>query len=426
MSQHTLTRRSRTRSIVFVLALLSLAAISGCKMNPQNSPWRTKTEAPLNARLVLAGDGMVITNHGPGRSDRLSSFALGDGTERWQVPLDDFVLGSAAGGVQMGATPDGAAVFIAQDSMVASFATASGDKRWAAQVPAAQPFESFTVPHAPRVSGERLFLLSRRSRVVALDPGDGKLLFRTEDHDTAVDLVVLGGAVITRSLEAHDVRAHDATTGQPLWQRAMSGPFASTARLATSIELASQRPDDGPYLVIDAERALLALDPRSGAVRWELPVVGLASFAFAGKRLVVTDSASVRGLDPSSGEVMWQHETGGLSLVAPLDAASVLLQLASATCTVDVDTGVIREQARHALGEQDRILDARDGSVAMTTDNGTARLFWRDGDKLAELTIGETAARPGAPSAHGVEQAILTADGAVTLNTAHEIERFVK
>jgi outer membrane protein assembly factor BamB len=416
---------ARSHSIVTALGLL-LVTTSGCKMNPQKSQWRTGTEAPLNARLALAGDALVVTNFGPARSDRLSSFALADGAERWQVPLEDFLLGSAVGGVHITAAPDGAAVYLAQDSMVASFAAATGDKRWATQVPAAEPFESFTVPHRPAFSDHRLLLLSRRSRVVALDRRDGKLLFRTDDHDPAVDLVVRGGAVITRSLEAHDVRAHDVTSGQPLWTRAMSGPFATTARLATSIELASRRPDDGLYLVIDAERALLALEARTGAVRWELPVTGLASFAFAGSRLVVADSASVRGVDPASGEVGWQQATGGLSLVAPLDAGSVLLHLAAATCTVDVATGAIREHARYTLSEQDRVLDAGPAGVVMTTDNGIARLFWRDGDKLAEMTIGETTARPGAPAAHGVEQAILTSDGVVTFNTAHEIERFAK
>lgn len=418
---------TRWLSISTALGLLSLALAPGCSnMSSKKSQWRIKTEAPLNARLALAGDGMVITSFGPARSDRLSRFALADGAEGWQVPLDDFALGSAVGGVQIAADPDGSAVYLAQSSMVASFAASDGGKRWAVQVPASEPFESFTIPHTPGFSDGRMFLLSRHSRVVALERQGGTLLFRTDDHDPAVDLVVRGGAVITRSLEAHDVRAHDAATGQPLWTHKMSGPFADTARLATSIALASRRPDDGLYLVIDAERALLALDAKTGAVRWELPVVGLASFAFAGARLVVADSESVRGVDPASGEVAWQEPTGGLSLVAPLDASSALLHLPSATCTVDVATGTIREHASHALGEQDRVLDAGDAGVAMTTDNGTARLFWRDGDKLAEITIGETTARPGAASAHGLEQAIVTRDGVVTFNTAHEIERFVK
>jgi hypothetical protein len=83
-------------------------------------------------------------------------------------------------------------------------------------------------------------------------------------------------------------------------------------------------------------QAALELEARTGAVRWELPVTVLASFAFAGSRLVVADSSSVRGVDPASGDVAWQHPTNGLSLVAPLDAGSVLLHLAGATCTVDV------------------------------------------------------------------------------------------
>ncbi|MDP9135691.1 MAG: hypothetical protein M3N56_12810, partial [Actinomycetota bacterium] len=103
---------ARSLSSVTALGLLSLVATSGCKMNPHKSQWRTSTEAPLNARLALAGDALIITNYGPARADHLSSFALADGAERWQVPLDDSLLGSATGGVHVTADPDGAAVYL--------------------------------------------------------------------------------------------------------------------------------------------------------------------------------------------------------------------------------------------------------------------------------------------------------------------------
>ena len=57
----------------------------------------------------------------------------------------------------------------------------------------------------------------------------------------------------------------------------------------------------------------------------------------------------------------------------------MVLHLATATGTVDVATGAIREHARHTLSEQDHILDAGGAGVVMTTDYGIARLFWREG-----------------------------------------------
>jgi outer membrane protein assembly factor BamB len=410
-------RRAEARRLTVLLLLL---ALTGCRLERHTAKWTVKAPTPFGGRFAVVGDGVVLPHHSDERADVLSCFALADGRLRWQVPLENFQVGSALSGVLPIADPDGASIYVAQGSNLARFSMTDGALRWDTQVPPKEPFESFTIGHSPVVMGQRLYLLSRSARVVAVDRGTGAMLFRTHDTESATDLAVRAGTVITRSLEQSDVRAHDAQTGAPLWQRAMSAPFPITTRLETSLRLA---PDNGLYFVLDGQRALLALDPRTGAVRWEQPIQGLASYAMAGTVVVLTDSASVRGLDATNGSVRWRHPTGGLSVVAPLDDTTALLALSTRMCTVDAASGTLRRHGRHRLHEQDGVLDARGGLVVMTTD-GVARLFRRDGDDLADVRIGESLPRLGDQARHGLRQATIAAKGAVTFNTANEIERY--
>jgi len=232
--------------------------------------------------------------------------------------------------------------------------------------------------------------------------------------------------VISRSREHHDVRAHDAATGEPRWRHQTRSPFPLGDRLRSSIALAARRPDPDLYLVADGQHALVALDAATGEVRWQLPVDGPASYAFAGTGLVVADASGARGVDPVTGEPRWRHPLAGPTLVAPLDGTQVVLAGGGAVATARAATGAVELHARRDLDVHDRVLDARPGSVVLTTDNGTARLYQRTAAGLTETTVGETRPRAGNPFAHAVEVAALTADGVVTFDTAHELARFAR
>ncbi|HWU90804.1 MAG TPA: PQQ-binding-like beta-propeller repeat protein, partial [Kofleriaceae bacterium] len=199
--------------------------------------WSVALQTTPNAKFAVAGDAVVIPGYAGARSDHLFAFALADGDERWRVALDDFVLASALSGVELVGDPAGDAVYLAQDSMVACFDAATGAKRWAVQVPATPPFESFTFAHPPVVAGHQLLLLSRHSRVVSLDRRDGTLRFQTTDQDAALDLVICDDVAVTRSREAFEVRAHDLATGDAAWIYPLRRPFPRSSRLGTSIRL---------------------------------------------------------------------------------------------------------------------------------------------------------------------------------------------
>jgi outer membrane protein assembly factor BamB len=379
--------------------------------------WRITVDTPSTPRMAVAGDAVVVPSFGPGRSDMLACYALDDGALRWQVPLDDFMLADAVSGVELVADADGDAVYLAQGIKVAAFAVATGALRWVVKVPPTEPFESFTLAGPPVVAGKRLLLRSRRSRLVAVERKDGALAWATDDREAASDVLVAGDVAVTRTMGAPELRAYARADGSLRWRRPGGAPVALVRGPGTD--------DDAPYLLVDG-RFAMALDPASGDVRWQVPVDGPARAAVLGDVVVLADDGSVRGLDAGSGASRWLLDGRGPALVAPLDGVTALVVRASASSVVDVGSGKARDHAGHRVHEQDRVLDARFGAVALTVDNGIGRLGSLDsGGGLRDQLIAATTAKPGDPAPHGVLEAIVVAGGAVTLDTAHELCRYV-
>ncbi len=378
--------------------------------------WRITLQTPPSPRIAVAGDSVLATCYGHGRIDTLACYALADGELRWQVELADFILGDGLGGVELVTDREGDAAYLVQDATVAAFAVATGAQRWRVRIPAEPPFESFTIAGAPVIAGTRLLLRSRRSRLVALDRRDGAIRFATDDREAAYDVVALAGVAVTRSLEGSEVRGHDLATGARLWQRP-GGDGLAVARAPGD--------DDGVYL-LRADGELLALEPWTGAVRWRAPAAATLRAAQIGPILVLAGDDGVRAVDAATGAPRWQVPGRGPALVAPLDGTTLLMVRADVTRALDVATGAGADHPGHRVGEHDRVIDVRPGGAIVTTDDGVARLCSLTRDGLREQQLGDDAVRPGAPAIHGVLQAIVTADGAVTLDTARDLARFVR
>lgn len=405
--------------VLFAFAFTLLLIVSGCRMSKPKSRWRTTTSAPLTSRMVLTRAGVAIIDRGDKQEGRLSCYSLTDGEAAWHTSFDDLGL-KGDDVLTVGSDPAGETIYVAHTFNVAAYAADSGKKLWSAEVP--NPtfhYEDFTASPTPVVSGERLLLSSRRSRAVALDLKSGQLLWRADPASRADSLVVRGDTVVTLAYEGNEVRAYDLATGKERWSRTMSGPFQISQRQLTSIRLSESSPDIFP--VVDADKALLGIDVATGKERWSDRIVGLVSFVLTGSQLVVSDSATVRAITLPSGAVSWRNPTGGLTLLAPLDAKTGLLQLPRSTARIDYASGGITELARNVIIEQDRVLDARDGKAALTA-SGTAHLYYPVGDRIAEAQLGESQPRPGNPAAHGILQVILSGDNVLGFSTSHEIE----
>lgn len=383
-------------------------------MTRTSAEWTAPPSGAVASRMVIGGDVAAIVVAGDGGAATLVGHVPGTDLPRWQTPLPEVIASSALAAPQVGASPDGATLYVAQHSTVAAVASADGAVRWSRSVPEVEPFESYSIEHPIVADRARLYLLSRYRRVIAVDAATGALAWRVDEVEPARALVLEAGVVITRSAERDELRAYDAVTGAPRWQRALTpAPQSLVHESAWAVQTASHR--DGLALVVDGDRTVIAIEVATGATRWEEPIVAPATWAWAGSRLVLADAASVRAIDPVAGTVVWRHPTGGAARVAAIDAEVVALALPSAVAVVEVATGAIREIARHRLHDDDRVVAIGDGGAVITAD-GTACWYVRGGSGLRERAIGD-------PSLVQIE---LVAGGALTLDRGGTLRRFVR
>ncbi|MFE2810736.1 PQQ-binding-like beta-propeller repeat protein [Streptomyces nigra] len=146
----------------------------------------------------------------------------------------------------------------------------AGARKPAAAASAVEPWAVKPSPERgglPRCAHDgRRLLCTQRGLVSALDPADGRVLWR---HDLANE--------------------DDAPGGPPVF----SGGLA--------------------HVATHADRRLEALDPATGESRWELDVSAYRGFRYAGDMLVLIGADGVaRGVDSASGETRWKRRIPGL------------------------------------------------------------------------------------------------------------------
>ncbi|MBM4354198.1 MAG: hypothetical protein FJ109_10455 [Deltaproteobacteria bacterium] len=83
-------------------------------------------------------------------------------------------------------------------------------------------------------------------------------------------------------------------------------------------------------------RGLLLLDPTTGAIRWEVPMLGPSAPAVANERLFVLSADDhLRALDQESGRILWKTKLGVSQVLAPVligsaqDPSAALLAVAT-------------------------------------------------------------------------------------------------
>ncbi|MEZ4403807.1 MAG: PQQ-binding-like beta-propeller repeat protein [Kofleriaceae bacterium] len=387
-------------------------------MNRSRPAWSTATAAPPSSRLVVAGDLVAIPAAVDG-GDGLVALRRADGEVAWRAATPDLHLASALARVLVAAGDD--TVYLAQGGHVAAVAVGDGAVRWSRLVPAAPPFEDFSIDHEPAVDATHLYLLSRHARLIAVDRATGALAWRANDLDSATSLALVDGVVVTRSAERAELRAFVAATGALVWSRQLiDAPVARPLEAgAVAVREAARA---GVVLMVDGDHTVTALEAATGEVRWELPIVSPVTWAWAGRRLVVCDEAEVRGVDVAAGVVTWKHPTGGAARVAPLDDELVLVATGDRIAAVDAATGSATTVAHHTVTEQARVVAAGFGGAVLTTDGGHARWYQRRSGGVDERDLGPLADGPRARGGVLV-QVELTADGAVTLDGRGEIAR---
>ena len=197
----------------------------------------------------------------------------------------------------------------------------SGEVKWeqtfrATGRPYCHPTSANAAP-SPVSDGERIFAFFSSNDLICLSPEGDLLWYRGlgfdypkagNDVGMASSPVVAEGAVIVQVESQGDSFAAgiDARTGENLWriERPRQANWASPVVI--------RRPDESTEVVLQSGRDLIAVDPRSGLVKWDLdePRATIPSSTPAGELLLVPGNdlmALAVGRSAASPEVVWRN-----------------------------------------------------------------------------------------------------------------------
>lgn len=266
--------------------------------------------------LAVDGDTVWVGVRGGG----LAALRLTDGTLRWQQPLDGEVLvhplvtADTVYVAVSAARPDGTLLPEEQARLVA-LNRADGRVRWV------QRLDAYAL-QTPFVQGDRLWVGGSAhdpqaqvdeggvTALFALDATDGRPRWSRRATDGFVKSLAVDGPVLVYLAYQDVIRALDADSGEPLWQR-------DTGNWTPAFTLA-----DGVAYYGSANTKVHALDVHTGTERWQFDIPG-GSFnyvlgwpAVAGGRVYfLTQRGDLMALRAADGRLLWHRSTDILAAV---------------------------------------------------------------------------------------------------------------
>lgn len=307
--------------------------------------WTFDAGAPAWGDLASAGSLVLV-----GADDgRLHAIDARRGEPRWTF--------QAGGAIRARPTPHADAVYVhADDGVLTRLDAASGAVRW--QVRIAQPAARVPPPgagsrwdtrgSAVTASDQRLLVGTHDGQVLALDPEDGRLLWRAGTGASVLAAPsVSRGRAFAGSYDGK-IYAFDAATGALLWSFDTGAPVTSTPVCVGDVVVAGSRSYD-----------LFGLDAATGAVRWNryvwfswiesTPLV-LDGVVYVGS----SDAAKIMAIEAATGHAVWDSDVLGASWGTPA-----------------VDGGLLYVGTRGQAGAFTH------APAAMALERTTGRMVWR-------------------------------------------------
>jgi len=261
---------------------------------------------------------------------RVTAFDIKSGAEIWRVDLtpDAEDSNSIASG---GLATDGVRVYAATGlAELVALDPADGKIMW--RQPVSSPLRS-----APTLSDGKIFIVPVDNHLMALSASDGKLLWMHEGLNESASLLggaspaVADGAVIA-AFSTGDLIAFDVEKGRPLWTenlaRIRRGDLMGGL---TSVQALPVVHDHVVYAIGHSNRAL-AIDLQSGERIWDLPVGGTRTPWVTDNYLYTIDNDNrAIAVELARGLVKWVTPIGNaadgkkLRFTAPVMAGGRLL-----------------------------------------------------------------------------------------------------
>jgi outer membrane protein assembly factor BamB len=224
----------------------------------------------------------------------------------------------------------GDAAYVADvDGGVTAIAAASGEQRWSVDV-------GTTVAGAPTVADGRVYVATVGSRtapgaVVALEPGTGEELWRTDEETISSNLVsavvVADDALLV--LEASSVVSLDPADGRLRWRTEIVNPLRNPPFFFQGTATPAPIAAGDAVVALDVSGRVYAFDAATGVERWDqaLNDPSLLSLPVATDEqvLVPADSGTLAAIDLAGGHVVWRVDAGATVLRGLADAGDVLV-----------------------------------------------------------------------------------------------------
>ncbi|WP_413516990.1 outer membrane protein assembly factor BamB [Photobacterium phosphoreum] len=230
----------------------------------------------------------------------------------------------------------------------------------------------------PVVSQGKIFVADRNGLVEALDPNNGKVLWKNDlEKDTRVKIsggLVLAEGKIFMGTENADVIVLDAETGKEVWRAKVAGEVLSKPLV-----------DNGIVVVNTSSGVLEALNADTGKSKWqisnEIPTLTLrgtsSPVAISGGVFWGLSNGRLEGAILNDGRVLWQQ------------AISIPKGSTEIDRLVDVDAApVISGDRLYAIGYNGSLvsIDLRSGQIAWKRNYSSATNFVVDGNELFLVT----------------------------------------
>ncbi|MGI9020672.1 MAG: PQQ-binding-like beta-propeller repeat protein [Solirubrobacterales bacterium] len=159
---------------------------------------------------------------------------------------------------------------------------------------------------SPVIHGDRLFIVDKNARVIALDSKAGKQKWATDVGGlSAASPAYADGRLFVVTLEPGDVQALDPRTGKVLWERDLG------ARSETSPAVFKDK-----VIVGNESGTVFALDVKTGNTRWSIDTADAVKGGVAinsGTAYFGNYAGEIYAVDADDGSVRWQSGTQGSS-----------------------------------------------------------------------------------------------------------------
>jgi outer membrane protein assembly factor BamB len=346
--------------------------------------FRLEAGAPAGDGLLLAGGLAIVAGNAA-----LAGVERATGKVLWRGEGCDFAA-SAAG-----------SVLVTRGGALSAVSPRNGTVRWSRLLPGAAPTAAAALARGPLVVVEP-------GAVTGIDPGSGRTLWRLEPPGAGRLRAAAFGGVLAVGSDTGLVYGVDAA-GRVLWRVGAPGPVLRAPLAAAGLCVVLAAADPGT--------ALLAIDPATGARRWEalLDVASAGAPCAWGRRIAL---AGTVGGDPivtaleRDGAPAWTVSPALDGPIAAVSAGSLLVVRAGSGALVALGRDGTSRWSRPAapghggaLGPPPAI--AR-GTIVTAAGDGIQALDARTGE-IVGVIAGAAPVRLAADASLGI--AALDADG---------------